>query len=235
MTDDRRCEAIQDAIAELALGIASGDERVRVLEHAGRCPSCRRLLRDLSVLGDELLLLAPEHEPPAGFELRVLERIGRPARRRRPTWPTLRGRRVAVLAAMAAALAGAAGATIAVLDATRDERLLGRQLQAILTRANGQYLAVSDLRDPAGRNRGLVFHYGGQISWIFVRLDRALPPGRYVATLVTRSGATSELGTFELDEGDRGFGATTRIDLRQVTHLELRDKRGGPVYTARFQ
>jgi hypothetical protein len=235
MADDRGCEAVQDAIVELALGIASGDERVRVLEHTSRCPSCRRLLRELSILGDELLLLAPEHEPPAGFELRVLRRVGRPDRRRRLTWPTLRGRRVAVLAAVAAAFAGAAGAAIGVLNATRDERLLGRQLQAVLTRANGQYLAVSDLRDPAGRNQGLVFHYGGQTPWIFVRLDRPLPAGRYVATMLTRAGTTTELGTFELREGDRGFGATARIDLRQVTHLRLRLERGGPVYIARFQ
>jgi hypothetical protein len=234
MPDDRRCEALQDTIVELALGIASGDERARVLEHTSRCPSCRRLLRDLSILGDELLLLAPEHEPPAGFELRVRERVGRPDRRRRPAWPTLRGRRVAVLAVVAAALAGAAGAATGVLTATRDERLLGRQLQAVLARANGQYLAVSDLRDPGGRNQGLVFHYGGQTPWIFVRLDRALPAGRYVATMLTRAGTTSELGTFELREGDRGFGATARIDLRQVTHLRLRLERGGPVYIARF-
>ena len=60
MPDDRRCEALQDAIVELALGIAPGDERVRVLEHTSRCPSCRWLPRDLAILGDEPLLLAPD-------------------------------------------------------------------------------------------------------------------------------------------------------------------------------
>jgi Putative zinc-finger len=236
MTDERQCEELREAIAELALGIASGEERARVLEHTSRCPSCRRLLHDLSLLGDELLLLAPEHEPPAGFELQVLERLGRPGpRRRRPVWPRLRGRSAAVLAVVAAALAAGAGATAGVLTATRDERLLGRQLQAVLSRANGQYLAVSELRDPAGREVGLVFHYGGQPSWIFVTLERPLPRGRYVATLVTRAGTAAELGTFALDGGDRSLGATTRQDLRQVTSLRLRDDRGGPVYVARFQ
>ncbi len=235
MTDDRRCEAVRDAIAELALGIASGEERARVLEHTSGCPSCRRLLRDLSLLGDELLLLAPEHEPPAGFELRVLERLGRPERPRRPGWPRLRGRRVAVLAVVGVALASAAGAATGVLTATRDERLLGRQLQAVLSHANGKYLAVSDLRDPAGRKVGLVFHYGGQPSWIFATLGRPLPGGRYVATLVTRAGTTSELGAFELGGAHRSFGATARVDLTQVTHLRLREARGGPVYIARFQ
>ena len=236
MADERQCDALQDAIAELALGIASGEERARVLEHTAGCPRCRRLLRELSQLGDELLLLAPEHEPPAGFELRVLELLGRPERRRRRAWPRLlRGRRGAVLAAVAAALAAGSGATAGVLTATQDERMLGRQLRAVLTRANGTYLAVNELRDPAGREVGLVFHYGGELSWIFVTLDRPLPAGRYVATLVTRTGATSELGTFDLDRTDRSLGATARIDMRQVTSLRVRNESGAPVYVARFQ
>jgi hypothetical protein len=233
MADGRDCEALSEGIAELALGIASGEERARVLEHTARCPSCRRLLRELSILGEELLLLAPEHEPPAGFESRLLERLGRPRRRRLPAW--LGGLRVAVVAAVVAALAAAAGATVGVLSATRDERTLGRQLQAVLTHANGQYLAVSDLRDPDGQVVGLAFHYGGQPSWIFVTLERPLPAGRYAATLVTRAGATTELETFDLDDGDRSLGATTQVDLRHVTHMRLRNERGGPVYVARFQ
>jgi Putative zinc-finger len=236
MSDDRPCEQVRDAIAELALGISSGEERARVLEHTSRCPSCRRLLRDLSLLGDELLLLAPQHEPPPGFEQRVLERLGRPdPHRHRPVWSRLRGPRAVVLAAVAAALASGAGASIGVLSATRDERQLGQQLQAVLTRANGQYLAVSELRDPAGRELGRVFHYGGQPSWILITLDRPLPRGRYIATLVTRAGTTSRLGTFALDGRDRSLAATTEQDLQQVTLLRLRESRGGPVYVARFQ
>ena len=232
MADDRQCEALRDAIVEVALGIASGEQRTRVLEHTSDCSNCRRLLRELSLLGDELLLLAPEHEPPAGFEVRVLERLGRRDRRRRPS---LRGRWVAVLAALAAALAAGSGAAAGVLTATHDERQLGTRLQAVLKRANGQYFAVSELRDPAGRQVGLVFHYGGNQPWIFVTLERPLPRGRYVATMVTLSGTTTELGTFALDGSDRSFGSTTQQDLTQVTSLRLQNARGGPVYAARFQ
>jgi hypothetical protein len=232
MTDDRQCEELRDAIAEVALGIASGEQRTRVLEHTSHCSNCRRLLRELSLLSDELLLLAPEHEPPAGFELRVLERLG-PRDRRRGS--RLRGRWVAVLAAIAAALAAGSGAAAGVLTATHDERQLGNRLQAVLKRANGQYFAVSELRDPAGRQVGLVFHYGGNQPWIFVTLERPLPRGRYVAEMVTRAGTTRKLGTFALDGSDRSFGSTTEQDLTQVTALRIRDTRGGPVYTARFQ
>jgi predicted anti-sigma-YlaC factor YlaD len=226
MPDDLNCEALREPIAELALGIASGEQRARVLEHASRCPSCRRLLSELALVDDELLALAPEHEPPPGFEVRVLARLGRPRRR---------GRRNLAVAAVAAALAAAALAAAAVLVATGDERRLGAQLQAVLSRADGQYLAVTELRDRTGRELGLVFHYGGRPSWVFVTLERPLPPGRYAATLVTAVGTTSELGTFALGPGDRSLGAATRMDLRQATLLRLREERGGPTYEARFR
>jgi Putative zinc-finger len=235
MPDERRCEELREALVELALGIASGEQRARVLEHAASCPACRRLLGELAQVGDELLRLAPEHEPPAGFELSVLERL-RPPRRSGPlAGLRLRAPRALVLASVAAALAAAAGTAAGVLVATREERQLGGQLQAVLSRAHGQYIAVTELRDGSGRERGLAFHYGGERSWVFVTLDRPLPPGRYVATLVPRAGAPRELGTFDLGSGDLSFGATTRLDLLQVTHLRLRAERGGPLYVARFQ
>ena len=230
---DERCDELHEPLAELALGIASGEQRARVLDHTGRCASCQRLLGELALVGDELLQLAPEHEPPPGFEVRVIERLGRPPRPRRRR--VLRGRRGAALAAVAAALAAAAAAVVIVLEQTEDERRLGGQLQAVLSRAHGKYLAVTELRDRPGREAGLVFHYGGEPSWIFVTLERPLPPGRYVATLVMRSGRTSELGTYRLGGGALSFGATTPVDLLQVTQMRLRAEHGGPVYTARFQ
>ena len=232
---DERCDELREPLAELALGIASGEQRARVLDHTGRCAGCQRLLGELALVGDELLLLAPEHEPPPGFEVRVLERLGRPRKRRPSGRLALRGRRAVALAAAAAAVAAGAAGAATVLLATDDERRLGSQLQAVLSRANGKYLAVTELHDGRGREVGLVFHYGGERSWIFVTLERPLPPGRYVATLVTRAGTTSELGRFELGGGDRSLGAVTRVDLLQVTHMRLREERGGPVYTARFQ
>ena len=235
MPDERRCEGVREQLAELALGIASGDQRARVLEHCAGCPRCRRLLGELALVGDELLQLAPEHEPPAGFEVRVLERLRPPPRQRLAARLGLRGRRAAALAAVAAAVAAGGGAAAGVLVATRDERQLGAQLHAVLARAHGQYIAVTELRDREGRELGLVFHYGGERSWVFATLDRSLPPGRYVATLVTRAGATSELGRFDLGGAERSFGAIARVDLRQVTLLRLRDERGGPGYVARFQ
>jgi anti-sigma-K factor RskA len=72
-----RCEEILDLAPEIALGIADGEERADALRHLATCAECRRVVEQLSQVADELLVLAPAQEPPAGFESRVLEAIGR--------------------------------------------------------------------------------------------------------------------------------------------------------------
>src|SRR2546423_575254 len=75
MTDEMNCERVRELAPELALDIAGGEERDRALHHLATCPGCRGVVSDLSALGDELLLLAPAAEPPAGFSDRTLARL----------------------------------------------------------------------------------------------------------------------------------------------------------------
>jgi Putative zinc-finger len=227
MGDDRRCEEVRDSLVEVSLGIASGEERAEVLAHVADCPACRRLLAELTVASDDLLQLAPEHEPSPGFELRVLEGIGATRRPRR-------GRSFRPLPVFAAALAAAAIAAGGVLAATHDERSLGRQLSSVLARAQGSYIAVTELRDAERRRLGMVFHYGGRPSWVFATLDRTLPAGRYRLSLVRRDGSTVDVRTVALGAGDRSLGATVDIDMREVRGLRLENERNGTVYVADF-
>src|SRR5689334_25223691 len=107
------CEQTRSLAAELALGIADGAERAQVLEHLAGCAECRRAVAELSEVTDELLLRAPEREPPVGFESRVLARLEEPqpvTRRRR------RARRA--LFALAPAPVGAVLATVAGVRGT---------------------------------------------------------------------------------------------------------------------
>ena len=77
MTDPSvSCELFDDGVDELALGLVDEPERGRLLAHAAECPRCQTRLDELVVLGERLLLVAPEVEPPAGFEERALERMG---------------------------------------------------------------------------------------------------------------------------------------------------------------
>jgi Putative zinc-finger len=70
------CDEFAEMAAELALGVLTGRERAAALAHLDTCESCRELVRELTMTGEELLALLPSREPPAGFETRVLESIG---------------------------------------------------------------------------------------------------------------------------------------------------------------
>jgi hypothetical protein len=74
--NEMSCAMLADAAAELALGVLTGRERADAIEHLDRCETCREDVRKLMATGDELLGLLPLAEPPAGFETRVLGRLG---------------------------------------------------------------------------------------------------------------------------------------------------------------
>ena len=70
------CAELHDVAAELALGALTGRERAAAIAHLEQCWACREGVRQLTVAGGRLLELLPPAEPPAGFEIRVLERLG---------------------------------------------------------------------------------------------------------------------------------------------------------------
>lgn len=74
--NDMACAELADVAAELALGVLTGRERARAIAHLDECDACREDVRQLMATGGQLLELLPTAEPPAGFETRVLERIG---------------------------------------------------------------------------------------------------------------------------------------------------------------
>src|SRR5215831_9181249 len=127
MNAEMGCDQARELAADLALGIADGQERDAALRHATTCPGCRRLVSELSSVVDDLLLLAPSHEPPSGFADRTLARISPPAARRRATragaQPFAARRRwlprLAVAASIIVALGVGAGTVYQVTSADR--------------------------------------------------------------------------------------------------------------------
>src|ERR1700759_2241474 len=72
------CIAFDGAAAELALGLLDADVADELLAHAAGCDRCRSELDSLSSTADRLTILAPEAEPPAGFERKALAAMGAP-------------------------------------------------------------------------------------------------------------------------------------------------------------
>jgi anti-sigma-K factor RskA len=123
------CEEIRELAADVALGISDGEQRAEVLRHIATCSECRRLVEELTEVGDELLLMAPVQEPPAGFESRVVERLGarepRPRRFRRVAWR------------VAPALAAAAVTAVALVAVYHDDHVTADRFRATLQEAGG--------------------------------------------------------------------------------------------------
>ncbi|HXF57513.1 MAG TPA: zf-HC2 domain-containing protein [Actinomycetota bacterium] len=213
MRPEPTCETARELAAEVALGIASGEERAAVLAHVARCAPCSQHLVELSRAADALLTLAPELPPPPDLERRVLARLRRPRRLRRAALAA---------AALLAALALGAGAMWAATGAQRWEAGRYREVLAL---AEGTWYGVWPLRAPApgGERDGYVFLYRGQPSWLFVVAGEG-DGEPYDVVAVTADGRRVTLGTMAPDR--RSWGATTSLDLRTLEQLLLVDEEG---------
>jgi hypothetical protein len=215
------CEHVRELAPELALGIADGKERARALEHLACCARCRARLERLAASADELALLAPSVEPPAGFEDRVATAMRPPAPRSR-----LAAR---VAAPLAAALAAAAVAAGAVWLALGDDRELADSYRDTLAVASGEYFDAATLELPGGRKAGYVYGYQGRASWVFAVVYDGVEPGRYMLELVTDGGRRLPLRELVVDRRLGSAGAATPVPYWRLAEVRLLDRDGREV------
>jgi hypothetical protein len=216
------CERLRGLGAEIALGIADGEDRAWALEHLADCPECRARIERLAALADELLLIAPAAEPPAGFEARVADSIESPreaqgGRRRRL-------RRLALPAT--AALAAAACAAAAVWFALGDDRDLAQSYRETLAVANGQYFDAAPIELPGGEQVGYVYGYQGRTSWVLAVVYDGIAAGRYQLELVTDDGRKLPLRSLEVAGGHGSTGGATPVAYDRLAQVRLLDPAG---------
>jgi hypothetical protein len=223
------CEHTRQLAAELALGIADGADRAQALQHLAECAECRRAVEDLSAVTDELLMLAPERQPPVGFESRVLALLQPPPiARRRPR------RRLGLLAAAASAAVAAAAAAAIVLGATSDDRRLADHYRAALATAHGSDFEAARLRAPTRVPAGVVYGYRGSPSWIFVAIYRPYRSTIYTVELAMTSGQRVPMPSLRLDARTGSAGQAIPVDLRLVASIRLVGASRGDVLDAQL-
>lgn len=226
------CEQIRDLAAEIALGIGDGEERAEALRHLSTCAECRRVVEQLSQIADELLVLAPVQEPPAGFESRVVEAMGlrEPAPRRRlarwlsPRWLAPR---------LGPALATAAVTAAALIGVYHDDHQTAERYRGILDQAGGRYFQAEPLADETGARSGVAFGYEGSPSWVLLTVD---PTHRGEVTrgeLMTKDGRTIALPSLALDRNG-SWGGAIPVNLYKVTSIRLLGDSPGEVLQASF-
>ncbi len=70
------CPEYAGNLAELALGILTGRDRAATLAHVESCANCAEELEQLARAADAVVLVAPEADPPIGFEVSLFSRMG---------------------------------------------------------------------------------------------------------------------------------------------------------------
>jgi Putative zinc-finger len=205
--DFTQCEPFQDELAELALGILSGRRRSEVLGHVASCPRCTAELERLSVVADTLLLLAPEVEPPLGFELRLAERLQEAAAVYRPR----RFRRGAALSA-AAVIALALGFGLGTIAAPQNGNAKEQPAAANLTAAN---------LTSHGHVVGEVMISAGSPAWMFMTIEAGAWSGPVTCDVTVAGGTVQQIGAFKLLGGYGAWGAALASPAGQVRSARL--------------
>jgi Putative zinc-finger len=208
------CAETRDLLPELAAGTAAGDERARALQHLSGCLECRRALAEYAEVVDELLLLAPEHDPPEGFATAVVSRLGQPAAPRRH-----RLRTGLLWAASLVAVAGLAAGGVWL--GTADDRHRAADYRHTLDVAHGRDLSATPLRNPAGAEIGTMFAYEGDPHWVYATFRPAPPPGQYDVTLVTKDAREFPLRPFMGRPGGIAWGSTIDVSPTEVERIEF--------------
>jgi hypothetical protein len=191
---DPQCAEVDADLREFALGIVSGRERSRVLDHVASCTQCRGNLEALSVVTDHLVSLAPHAEPPVGFESGLVDRYHGQSRRH----PSRTLRNVALAAAALALVV--VGFTLGNNDSPPVRTSLPAYGAA----------PISATLTSHGRNLGQLWMTSGTPAWIYVSLDDANWSGTAWCSVTLKNGHVLDVGVFTMVHG---YGAwATRVD-----------------------
>lgn len=222
--EERGCEQYADELAELALGVLTGRERAQVLAHVDSCPRCAEDLEILSRTADSVLQAAPDMEPPLGFEVRTLERMGvtegRPRRRHiRPS------RWIPVVVGVAAA-AAAVGVGV---DMATSPSSPAPQANAPAPRSDQTPTAalVSD-----GRTVGHVMLWSDAKPWISMMMDDSGAHGTVRCVVVTKDGVSHDVGAFTSRDGYAAWTAALPVPPSSVRTAKVVGPSGTVIATA---
>jgi hypothetical protein len=215
------CVLYEDDLAQLALGVLTGRERARALAHLESCPRCAEELEQLSRAADAVVAVAPEAEPPLGFETRLFERMGieaaRATRRRRPRfWIP------ATAAAGVAALAVGLGLGLASSPPPTTSAHGDHQDRALQTAALIEH----------GENVGHVDVFGGARPWMRMTLDDSTARGVVRCVVVTDDGTVHDVGSFVSTDGYGAWAAPLHVKPATVRSAQVMSPSGTVIATA---
>jgi hypothetical protein len=238
------CEWFQSIAAEFALGSLTGAERSAAIAHLDGCDECQSLVKSLSTAADALLLVAPEIDPPAGFEVRLLERRRASApdvmqAQSRPDVMQAGGelpgeaiviplhrRAPAILRAAAVAVVFAVGgfALAANIDSHNSNQTGSSIRVASLDGVGGPY---------AHARLGEVAITNGSPGLVVMTFDKSDWTG-WVDCVVTEHGQSKTVGSFYVKDGRGSWSVQLSSPGSQVSAAQVDTPGGSVLATANF-
>jgi hypothetical protein len=191
------CDELEALAPELALGTLTGAERADAVGHLAGCADCQQRVSELAPVVDSMLLLAPEDDPSAELETRVLARtVG--DRAEEPNGRRRISRRGTVLAACLTAAAAVLGVCTASLFDRGDRWDSVRTALAVEEGGRSICRAVINEAEPA---------------WLFVSLDEPDESGAdYIVELELEHGGSVRVGRIEVRDGHGVLAVTLDLD-----------------------
>jgi hypothetical protein len=208
---DMTCAQLDELGAELALGVLPAFERAMAQAHLAGCARCREQVRQLTVVGDELLDLVPESEPPVGLESHVMRRLLPVPIRARRRWP-----RIALAAACAALFA------------------VGGWVVSATTRTAPAEVVTVAMTTPNHGAAGTMFVYTGQPGWLYMNVDVDTGNEWVTCEVQRRDGTVVADGRFQLHGGYGFWGAPLPATVTNLAEARLVTSDGRTVATATF-
>jgi hypothetical protein len=226
------CEEFSNVAAELALGVLTGRERARALAHLDRCDACRDEVRQLTQTGEELLGLLPTAEPPAGFESRVLARIGiEPPAKKSRRWKLGRwsaARPAGVTRRMLATAAVVAAIAVAVLGGW------GLRTATAPTATASSPLSSAALTSANHQTTGKIYVYNGSSRWLYMGMTTYRSNGTVICQVVGKDGHVTTLGSFQVKNGYGSWGSALPAGTGPLAGARLISANGAVLATASF-
>ncbi|MGI9034204.1 MAG: anti-sigma factor family protein [Acidimicrobiales bacterium] len=219
MAEPCTCTELDELCVDLALGTLGGGDRARALAHLDLCARCREVVGRLNQPAEALLLLAPEEQPPLGFEARVAALRGpnavATAAGRRPR----RGRQLLATATVAAAAIGG---------------VVAGHVTAPRSRPAGVQVALASAENGRARCRAVVV--GGSPAQLVVTIDEPAETGAGDYVVEARSSAsdrTQMMGTLHLADGHGVLAASLGPGIDRLRSVRV-FQAGQLRYEARF-
>jgi hypothetical protein len=242
------CQEFSDVAAELALGVLTGRERAQALAHLDHCASCREEVGQLTATGEGLLGLLPSVEPPAGFETRVMDRLGLTAPAPSPAGPASRaswtsrmshlGRKPARQATTGPArppgrtrrALALAAVTLAVVAAG----LGGWGLRPGTPAPAGTPLSSATLLSASHQAAGKVFLYQGSSRWLYMSVNMPSRNGTVICEVESGNGHITTVGSFRVTDGLGYWGSPVPATQGPLTGARLVGPGGTVLASASF-